>query len=131
MPLTPPILLHPLCQVLSCTPAATSLETIFYFSVQVFFMFLDQLHSPREHFSKYLFSFPIIYIWKCLNVHTVCTNFGLNIHTVCTNFGLDVHTVCTNFGLNVHIPVYKIKIRKSMCTLKRASEKAPEWSSMT
>ena len=57
---------------------------------------------------------------KCLNVHTVCTNFGLN-----------VHTVCTNLGLNVHTPVYKIKIRKCMCTLKRASEKAPGWSSMT
>ena len=43
--------------------------------------------------------------WKCLDVHTVCTNFGLNVHTVCTNFGLIVHT-----------PVYKIKIRKCMCT---------------
>ena len=53
------------------------------------------------------------------------------VHTVCTNFGLNVHTVCTNFGLNVHTPVYKIKIRKCMCTLRRASEKAPGWSSMT
>ena len=29
---------------------------------------------------------------------------------------LNVHTVCTNFGLIVHTPVYKIKIRKCMCT---------------
>ena len=57
---------------------------------------------------------------KCFNVHTVCTNFSLNIDTI-----------CTNFGLNIHTPVYKIKIRKCMCTLKRASEKAPGWSSMT
>ena len=53
---------------------------------------------------------------KALIVHTVCANFGLNVHTVCTNFGLNVHTVCTNFGLIVHTPVYKIKIRKCMCT---------------
>ena len=57
---------------------------------------------------------------KCLNVHTVCTNFGLN-----------VHTVCTNFGLNVHTPVYKIRIRKCMCAPLRGPLKrlqgGPAW----
>ena len=35
------------------------------------------------------------------------------------------------FWLNCTHPSYKIKIRKCMCTLQRASEKAPRWSSMT
>ena len=29
---------------------------------------------------------------KCLNVHSVCTNFCLNVHSVCTNFCLNVHS---------------------------------------
>ena len=32
------------------------------------------------------------YLRKCLNVHSVCTNFCLNVHSVCTNFCLNVHS---------------------------------------
>ena len=32
------------------------------------------------------------YYRKCLNVHSVCTNFCLNVHSVCTNFCLNVHS---------------------------------------
>ena len=31
---------------------------------------------------------------KCLNVHSVRTNFCLNVHGVCTNLCLNVHSPC-------------------------------------
>ena len=31
---------------------------------------------------------------KCLNVHSVCTNFCLNVHGVCINLCLNVHSPC-------------------------------------
>ena len=90
------------------------------------------------HIYKYRFQH-----WSVINMHKttlLCYNnfsflpfryLALNVHTVCTNFCLKVHTICTNFALNVHTPVYKIKIRKCTCTLQRAFERAPGWSSMT
>ena len=60
--------------------------------------------------------------WKCLNVHSVCTNFCLNVHGVCTNLCLNVHSPCLScspfeygkgmykfvFFANVHIVIEKL-----------------------
>ena len=59
---------------------------------------------------------------KCLNVHSVCTNFCLNVHGVCTNLCLNVHSPCLScspfeygkgmykfvFFANVHIVIEKL-----------------------
>ena len=56
-----------------------------------------------------------IFLRKCLNVHTVCTNFGLNVHTICTNFGLKCTYHMYQFRLNCTYPslfCYCVKMKK-------------------
>ena len=43
---------------------------------------------------QYYYCFQSIFDWKCLNVHSVRTNFCLNVHGVCTNLCLNVHSPC-------------------------------------
>ena len=51
------------------------------------------LHHHLE-FYKLGKSMKLINIGKCLNVHSVRTNFCLNVHGVCTNLCLNVHSPC-------------------------------------
>ena len=60
------------------------------------------VHSLSEkHFYFTKISLSLSNYWKCLNVHSVRTNFCLNVHGVCTNLCLNVHTSC-KFELPQH-----------------------------
>ena len=56
------------------------------------------LYPALPHFEHYIW-YIILNVWKCLNVHSVCTNSCLIVHGVCTNLCLNVHSPCLFIGL--------------------------------